>query len=356
MDSQASMASKASLPPGSLVYVGRPEQEPTKITAVDYDPQTVHEYDQAGNDDLAGLLESPATTWVRVSGVHDVAAVEQVGKLFGLHPLTMEDIVNTGIRPKVEEYDHYLFFTLKALSFNQAQTALELSQISLVLGKSHVLEFRQGQGDPFRSVMDRIKAGRVRIRKKGADYLTYALIDVVVDSYFGLIDAISDELEGLEEDVLSRPGRTTLTKLHLLKRVATKLRHQVWPLREAVAPLARGDSELAGEDTAPYWRDLYDHLVQILDMVESLRENLSSLVDIYLNTTSHRMNEIMKVLTIIATIFIPLTFLAGVYGMNFKHMPELELKWAYPTLIGVMVVVALVMLVYFWRRKWLGRD
>lgn len=345
-----SMAAKAAMSPGSLVHVGEASQEPLEVIAIQYDGEQCHQVKDPGRQELSELARSPAVDWLKVSGVHQPEVIGELGEVFGLHTLLLEDVVNTQQRPKMEDFGEYLFVVLKHFWFQDGE--LRNEQISLVLADTWVISFQEGRGSPFDSVIERIVQNKGRIRRMGADYLAYALMDVVVDQYFVVLEALDEELEELEEEVLVRPGQDSMQAIYRLKLLATALRKAVWPLREVVAFLSRGDSPLLSEKTQPFCRDLYDNTIQVLDGCEALRDNLASIKDVFLSSLSNRMNEVMKVLTIIATLFIPLTFLAGVYGMNFKHMPELELKWAYPAVWGLMMVVAGSMLWFFKRRGW----
>ena len=297
--------------------------------------------------------ESTAVRWIDVSGVHDVEFLEHVGSRFGLHPLVLEDIAHTAQRPKVEDYEDYLYVVAKTLSYNVQAAEVEAEQISLVLGPDYVLSFQEREPDVFEPIRDRIAQAKGRVRKMGADYLAYALVDLMVDGYFKVLEKVSESLEDLHEEVTGEPTRETLKGIHRAKRELVFLRKSVWPLREAINSLARTDFEHMSEATRIYLRDVYDHTIQVIDTVESFRDLASGMLDTYLTSISNRMNEVMKVLTIIATIFIPLTFIAGIYGMNFEHMPELHWKWAYPTVWALMIGMACLMLIYFRRKNWI---
>jgi magnesium transporter len=292
-------------------------------------------------------------TWVHVDGVHRVETLEKVGSCFQLHPLVLEDILNTDQRPKMEDYGQDLFIVLKMLNYDEKTGQIAAEQISLVLRSHSVISFQEGGGGVFASLQERIRNGKGRLRKMGADYLAYALLDFIVDHYFLILERLGERIELLEEKLLTDPTTPTLQKIQNLKREMIFLRRWVWPLREVVSGLERGESAWVREATRVYLRDVYDHTIQVMDTVEIFREMLSGMMDIYLSSLNNRMNAVMKVLTIIATIFMPLTFLAGVYGMNFKHMPELEWHWGYPAAWLVMVLIAILMLFIFRRKKWL---
>ncbi|MCF8042227.1 MAG: magnesium/cobalt transporter CorA [Desulfarculaceae bacterium] len=349
-----SQAAKDSLPPGSLVHVGEEVTGPIRISVLEYDAQGVHTLEEPDPGEIKRLQDEPQVVWFRVEGVHQVEVVARLGEIFGLHPLVQEDIVNTHQRPKLEEYDHYLYMVLKDLSFDPEKQEVVSRQVSVILGRGWVLSFTEGGRDPFTAVAGRINGGRGRIRHLGADYLAYALLDAVVDHYFGVLESLAESTQDLEDELDTAADQKVLHTLHRLKRQGLRLRKAVWPLREVAGWLERGEHEFIDQKVRPYLRDVYDHTVQVIDATESLRDSLASLMDLYLSVVSNRMNQIMKVLTIIATLFIPLTFIAGVYGMNFKYMPELEWKWGYYTALGLMGLVTLGMLYYFWRKRWLG--
>ncbi len=277
---------------------------------------------------------------------------KQMGVSFSLHPLTLEDILNTEQRPKSEDHGDYLYIVLR-LFHEDAGGVLIPEQVSIVLGKNWLISLQEKEGRLFDPIRERLRNEKGRLRKAGADYLAHALLDAIVDSYFVILDGFGEKIEGLETALIGRPSPATLRAIQALKREMILLRKSVWPLREMLGGLGRSDSPLIGEQSVIYFRDIYDHAVQVIDTIETYRDMLSGMLDIYLSSISNRMNEIMKVLTIIATVFMPLTFLAGVYGMNFHYMPELEWRWGYFALWGVMIVIALFMLIAFRRKKWL---
>lgn len=294
----------------------------------------------------------PSTvTWVDVDGVHDTEVLQGLAECFDLHPLVLEDIVNTTQRPKLEDYGEYIYLVARMLRWEEDDLTIE--QVSIVLGPTFVLSFQEQHGDVFDPMRDRLRKGVSRARGLGPDYLAYWLIDVLVDNYFLVLEKIGDRVEMLEEEVVAEPTTETLRAIHELKREILFLRQSVWPLREVISNLQRGELGLVTSTTTIYLRDLYDHTIQVIDAVESLRDTTASMLDIYLSTQSNRMNEIMKVLTIIATIFMPLTFIAGIYGMNFAAMPELHHPWGYPVVLLVMAGLAGSMAYYFRRKGWL---
>ena len=340
-------------PPGTLVYVGEERPVRTHVTLIDYGPDHVTEEVTKQIDELARRAGSDSVTWINVEGVQDTNLIAEFGERFHLHPLLLEDILNTDHRPKAEVYPNHIFFVLRMLRVGDDQTELHSEQVSLVLGEGYVLSFQEAPGDVFEPIRTRLRSGHQRIRSMGPDYLLYALIDAVVDHYFVVLETMDDRSERLEAAVFGGAQQDTLREVQKLKSDLVPLRRAIWPLREALNSLMRDENPLIHTDVRVFLRDVYDHSVQVLDTVEALRDTSSSLLDIYLSAVSNRMNEVMKVLTVIATIFIPLTFIAGVYGMNFQYMPELRLHWAYPTLWGVFAVVTLVMILYFRKRNWL---
>jgi magnesium transporter len=341
------------LPPGTLVHTGERKVESVRITLIDYDEQSFQEKQASSIEECFQFKKTPTVTWINIDGIHDVDIIEKLGKQFELHSLILEDILNTDQRPKFEDFEKYFFIVLKMLSYDDKNQAVEEEQVSLVLGENFVISLQERIGDVFESIRDRIRNSKGRIRKMGADYLCYSLIDTVVDNYFSILEKIGDKIESMEEKLVSDPTQKTFRQIHILKREMISLRKSVWPLRELISGLQRSESSLIKQSTGIYLRDVYDHTIQVIDTVESFRDMVSSMLDMYLSSISNRMNAVMKVLTIIATIFIPLTFIAGIYGMNFRYMPELEWRWAYPFILAVMITVAVGMLIYFRKKKWL---
>lgn len=344
---------KTGLPPGTLVHVGEKKVEKTRITVMDYDERTFQEKEVAAVEECFEFKETSTVTWINVEGLHDVGIIEKLGNRFGLHPLIQEDILNTAERPKMEDYGDHIFLLLKVFVLGNTNHDEKIQQVSLVLGSNFVISFQEKESGVFDPVRDRIRKDKGRLRKLGPDYLAYALIDSIVDGYFGFLERLSEEIEFLEDELITDPKREILQKIHSLKREMIFIRKSVWPLREVVNGLERLETPLIKETTDVFLRDVYDHTIQVIDSVETLRDVLSGMLETYLSSVSNRMNEVMKVLTIIATIFIPLTFIAGVYGMNFKFMPELEWRGGYFVIVGVMVAVAVVMLIFFRKKKWL---
>jgi magnesium transporter len=347
------MSRKAGLPPGTLVHVGEKKVEEVRIQVIDYDEGHIEERELTKIEEAFPYREKPTVTWINLHGLHDVDMIAKIGERFGLHPLVLEDILNTDHRPKMDDFEDYLFISLKMLMYDQEEGLLNTENVSLILGPHFVISFQEKKGDVFEQVRERLRKGKGRIRKAGADYLAYALVDAVVDNYFFVLEAIGEEIESLEEEVLENPGPETSQTIHRLKRELIFLRKSVWPLREVIGGLEKGESGLIQEKTTIFLRDVYDHTIQVIDTIETFRDMASGLLDVYLSSVSNRMNEVMKVLTIIATIFIPMTFFAGIYGMNFKYMPELEWPWSYPSLWVFLLLIAISMVVYFRKKKWL---
>lgn len=344
---------KIGLPPGTPVYVGDRRDEEVKITIIDYDEDRIQEKEITEVEEVFPFKDTPSVTWINVDGIHQVEIIEKIGNFFGLHPLVQEDIVHAEQRPKREEFENNIYTVVNMFIYNDVLKRAEAEQISLILGPNYVISFQEKRGDVFDSMRERIRSNKGRIRKMGADYLAYSLLDTVVDHYFVVLEKFGDRVEEVEEELVSHPDPGSLQEIHRLKREMILLRKSVWPLREVISSLEKAESSLIKKTTQIYLRDVYDHTIQIIDTVETYRDMLSGMHDTYLSSVSNRMNEIMKVLTIIATIFIPLTFIAGIYGMNFKFMPELGWRWAYFVVWGVIIVVALTMIIYFKRKKWL---
>ena len=344
---------KAGLPPGTLVHIGEKKTEIPRITIIDYDETHFQEREAKSIEECFLFKEKPTLTWINVDGLHQVEVMERLGECYGLHPLVMEDILNTDQRTKMEDYGDYMYIVLKALEFGSKSNEVEAEQISLILGSNFVFSFQEREGDTFNPIRERIRNGKGHIRKMGTDYLAYALLDSIVDNYFIILEKIGEKIEFLEEKLVSTPSPETLQMIQHLKREMIFLRKAIWPLREVIGSLERGESSLIKESTRVYLRDVYDHAIQVMDTIETYRDMVSSMLDIYLSSVSNRLNSVMKVLTIIATIFMPLSFLAGVYGMNFKFMPELEWRWSYPLIWLIMVGIGIFMLTYFKKRRWL---
>jgi magnesium transporter len=346
-------AGKAGLAPGTLVHVGEKKADHVRIQVIDYDQENFEEREVQSIDECVDYRDRPTVTWINIDGLHDVEVMEQIGRTFNLHPLVLEDIMSTDQRPKMEDYENYIFIICKMLSYNDQEDRLNIEQFSLLLLPNVIISFQEKTGDVFNPVRERMRKGKGRIRRMGMDYLMYALLDAVVDNYFIVLENIGERIEDLEEELIASPGPETLQAIHHLKRELIFLRKSVWPLREAISALERGELDLIQEKTTVFLRDVYDHTIQVIDTIETYRDMVSGVLDVYLSSVSNKMNEVMKVLTIIATIFMPMTFIAGIYGMNFKHMPELETTYGYPVVWLVVVAIGLAMLKVFRKKRWL---
>jgi magnesium transporter len=341
--------------PGTLRAPEIARVDKVRVRVIDYDAEHVEEREIEHLDECRRFSDTPSVTWINVDGLTDVPLLESLGQMFRLHALTLEDVLNCGQRPKVEDYGAYKFIVLRSLRMEGGRLAGE--QISLFLGPNFVLTFQEVPGDSFDPVRERIRQGKGLIRKSGPDYLAYALIDALIDEFFPVLEQFGERIETLEDELIERPSPATLHQIHDVKRELLALRRAAWPERDLLNTLLRDDSELIRPETKIFLRDCYDHVVQALDMIETYRELASGMLDVYLSSLSNRMNEVMKVLTVISTIFIPLTFIAGIYGMNFHpnspwNMPELDWWFGYPFSLALMVAVALGMVAYFRRKNW----
>lgn len=345
---------KLGQPPGALLYTGTPRTEKASFSLTSYNDKTHSEHTY---NNFASCFEKTIpgfTHWINIEGLHDTELVASIGERFGIHPLTLEDVVNTQTRPKFEDYDGYLVVILKMIRFDPEARKVITEQLVIILKDQIVITFQEKDGeDAFDHVRHRIKVSKGRIRRSGADYLCYALMDAVVDYYFEVLERIGDLVEDLEEALIQEPKQEMMHRLHDLKRQMIMLRKSVWPLRELINNIERSENPQITDHTHLYLRDLKDHIVLVIDTVETYRDLLSGLMDLYLSSVSNRMNEVMKVLAIISTVFIPVTFLAGVYGMNFDIMPELHDPRAYYILWGVMILLMISQIFYFKKRKWL---
>jgi len=337
--------------PGTLV-INSQAQKP-EIHVMQYTPEGVEEQDISEVGQLRRFLAEEAVVWIDVQGLGDEAILRSVGEVFDMHPLALEDVVNVPQRPKIEAYDRHLLCITRMAQLREGP-AIESEQVSVVIGRNYVLTFQERYGDVLDPVRRRIRQGKGAIRTAGADYLAYAILDAVIDGYYPVMEAFGEYLESMEDEIVSDPRTAVLQRIHHLKRELLAIRRAIWPQREAINTLVRDDSPYVTDTVRVYLRDCYDHCVQIMDVVETYRELVGGLMDVYLSSVGNRQNEVMKVLTIMASIFIPLTFLAGIYGMNFENMPELHARWGYPMLLATMAVVGVAMVLYFWRKGWIG--
>lgn len=345
--------------PGTVVHIGERHLDEIKITVHDYDDDRFQEVAIEQIQNVQPYLDDPSKTWIQVSGLHDIEKLKSIWSYFELHPLIQEDIVNTSQRPKVEFYENCIFIVLRMLSFSKEEQRIEAEQISIVLGRNYVMSFQETDEDYFKPILDRLSIEGSKIRINKTDYLTYTLIDTVVDHYFSIIEHIADEIEHIEDELLKNPEDDLLKHIHKIRREVIFFRKSIWPLRDAINSAIRDESKFIGDNTKIYLRDVYDHMIQVIDNIENYRDMMLGLHDMYMSNISNRMNEIMKVLTIIATIFIPLTFIAGIYGMNFNteispyNLPELNWYYGYPIFWAIMIVITVVMAFYFKRKGWL---
>ncbi|MBI3509524.1 MAG: magnesium/cobalt transporter CorA [Bacteroidetes bacterium] len=351
---------KSGAPPGTLVYLGRETRDKVRITLIEYNEQEFFEREFFDIDECLSHVKSGLVKWINVDGVHDTGIIQKIGTLFNIHPLTLEDIANTNQRAKFEDFDNYIVTIMKMIFEDakireETEDALVAEQLSiLLLSDETVISFQEAEGgDVFDIIRERLRMGKGRIRKCKADYLAYSLLDAVIDSYFNVLEKIGDEVETLEDILVDNPNPETLHHLHHLKRQMVYIRKAVWPMRELIGNLERSESPLVGENTSVYLRDAHDHTIRVIDTVETYRDLLSGMMDLYMSSVSNRMNEVMKTLTIITTIFVPLTFIAGVYGMNFKYMPELDQHSGYFIVWGIMIAITVSLIIYFRRKKWL---
>lgn len=344
---------KAGLQPGALIHVGSKKTERVRISVINYSATNYSAFEHAGPEEFNPSFEEGKVSWINIDGLHDTQPIASLGKSLNLHPLMLEDVLNTRHRPKLEEFDDYLFLSLKMLGLSENGNRIVQEQVSLVLGKNWVISFQEVEGDLFDTIRERIRENKGNLRKMGADYLFYRLIDTIVDNYFIVTEKMSDATEKLEEYVLKTPDNNSLAEIQRLKKQLMNLKRTISPLREAISLMQKDQIQLIRKPTRRYLVDVYEHIIQINDSIEMHRDMVISIMDLYHSGVSNRMNQVMQVLTIIATIFIPLTFIAGIYGMNFDYMPELHWKYGYFGVWGFMLVVFVGMIFYFKRKKWL---
>ncbi len=343
---------KIAASPGTLMHVGEKKTEDITISVLMYGKSG---FEETGIGDILKFKKPDTkgrTAWINIYGLHDTSVIEGAGNLFGIDHLTLEDILNTMQRPKIEEYEDHMVVILKMLTYDYESREVKSEQISIILGRNYLLSFQEQPGDVFDPIRKRIKSGRKRINQGHTDYLLYTLIDAVVDNYFLVMEQIADEIEQMEDQILNNPGQGMLQEIQRLRKEIIYLRKGVWPLREILNSILRGENKLVKDSTQIYFRDVYDHTIQVIETSETFRDLVAGLQDLHLATISNTMNQVMKVLTIIATIFIPLTFIAGIYGMNFEFMPELKWKAGYFIIWGIMIIVGIGMGIYFKKKKW----
>jgi len=347
---------KTGLPPGTPVLVGRRKAEKTRITLARYTRDEVEVFVPEGPEECLAARERPGIIWINVDGLHEVELISALCAGFGIHPLTVEDLLNTQQRPKIDFFENYVFFAIRMHEAGDIRSGrgedILVEQVSIIFGQNFVLSFQEKAGDVFEPVRERIRKGNGLIRKDGADYLAYSLLDTATDNFFKVLEALDEKISSLEEGLASSPTPETFRGIHYARREILYFLKSVRPLREVAYRLEQAQTPLIKKSTAIYFRDIYDHTIQIIDSVETLRDIITGLMDVYLSATSNRLNEIIKVLTIVGTIFIPLTFITSLYGMNFRFMPELYTRWAYPAVLILMFLLALSMLFYFKKKKW----
>jgi len=352
-DSLTSISDKAGMPPGSLVHVGYAHEGECSISVIDYSKENIEERSIHSIDEILSYLDSNTVTWLNIEGLKDIEPIDSIGRILNIHPLVLEDILNTHQRPKFEEHDDYLYIVLKSLSVENEASYVGYEQISILVLNNIVVTFKERKDEIFTPLKQRLKNSKGRIRNMGTDYLAYAILDTIVDQMFFILDSIDETIETTEERLLQNPTSESLTNIQQIKRELIHIRKSTSPLRELLAEILRSDTALIHEKTHIYFRDVYDHVLRITETIESYRDLLSGLLDIYMSSISNKMNEVMKVLTVFASIFIPLTFIAGIYGMNFEYMPELKWRWAYPALWVSFISIPVVLIIYFKRKKWL---
>jgi len=345
-------SSKIGLPPGSIVYLGEKKVEKVTIKVTEYDEAGAETYEIKSAEEIDPFTDTPQVTWISVCGLHETDFLKQIGEKFKIHPLVLEDILNIDTRPKIEITDDYLFIVMKLVLFNPDQKILETEQVSFILGRSFLFSFSERKDEIFNPIKDRITSQLGKIRKRGSDYLLYALMDIIVDHYFLALEKVEERIELLDDEVINRTEKSHIESIYNLRNLLLHIRRSVYPLREIVNQLIKDDSDLLDESIEPYLRDLYDHTIHITETIEQQREITNGLMEIYLSMMSNKMNEVMKVLTVIATIFIPLTFIVGIYGMNFPNMPEMNWPWAYYAVWGVMIAVVGAMIFFFRKKNW----
>ncbi|WP_242086375.1 magnesium/cobalt transporter CorA [Aestuariivivens sediminis] len=339
--------------PGSVIYTGDRAKPKLSIDVFDYSKEQCTEKELKSVEESFAFKLSESTTWINLNGLNYVEAIEKLGEHYHIHPLVLEDIVNVNQRPKIDEFEDYLFVVVKMLYYDEKEK-IKSEQVSFILGENYVITFQEAEGDVFDAVRDRIRQSKGRVRQMQADYLLYVLIDAIVDHYFSVIELLGDKIEDFESDIFSGNITDDATKnIQNLKREILKVRRSIFPLREVINRLEKNENKLIHKKTITYFRDIYDHLIQVSENIDIYREMIWSLMDMYMTTISNKMNEVMKVLTIMASIFIPLTFIAGIYGMNFDYIPELKYRYGYFMIWGVMLIIFLGMLYYFKRKKWL---
>lgn len=349
----ATRSQKAGLPPGTLIYAGEMRSGTASIDIIDYTGEEVSAKERVELQELSNYKSKNTSTWINVDGIHEIELIRGICDQFNIHPLTQEDIVSTYQRPKFEVHDGYIYVIMKMIYFDDETDLITVEQVSFILGEGYVITFQEMTEDVFGPIRERLQQGHTRIRRRGSDYLFYAMIDVIISNYFVVLERFEDQIETLEEKINLDASSDLLREIQLNKKELLSLRRSIFPVREVINGMSRSESLLITKRTQVFIRDLYDQVYQVSDTIENFRDSLTGLHDLHLSLVSHKMNEIMKVLTIIATIFIPLTFVAGIYGMNFSYMPELQWKYGYFAAWIVMILMTMGMVVFFRRKRWL---
>ncbi|MEC4750569.1 magnesium/cobalt transporter CorA [Methylomicrobium sp. Wu6] len=353
IESLSYASEKSGMPPGSLVHVGDVHDHIQSISVINYNASQIEKRTLASVDDILPYITPDTITWIIVNGLQNVSVIEAIGRYFGIHDLVLEDILNTHQRPKFEDFENYLYIVFKAITLQNGDASVEYEQISLLLLNNIVFTFKEKPDDILDPIINRLNIPQSHLRAQGSDYLVYVIMDTVIDEYFALQDTFDDLIETIEDELLTNPTNDTLTAIQKIKRELIYLRRSISPLRELLAAIHRSESPLLSERTKHYFTDVYDHAIRIIEALESYRDLISGMLDIYLSSISNKMNETMKVLTVFSTLFIPLTFIAGVYGMNFEFMPELKWRWGYPLLWVIFIAISGLLLNFFRKRKWL---
>lgn len=343
---------QSGLPPGTLVHVGEKTLDKVKIMLIDYTHEKFEEKQITTIEESLPYIQESSVTWINVTGVHDKSIIEDIGKFFEINSLTLEDIMITNQRPKVENFENYIYLVLRTIFYDKSSSELNFENVSIILGKNYVISFQEKENDLFSAVKERVVKASGRIRKRGNDFLAYALMDTIVDRYFPTLEFLGDKMEDYEEQLIKDPSEKIMHQLHKMRREVLVFSKSVHPVREIIGFIQREDTDLINDETLNYVRDVYDHAIHVIETLDAYRDIVTGLVEMYLSIISNRMNQVMKVLAIIATIFIPLTFIAGIYGMNFDNMPELHVSWAYFSVLGLMGGVAIVMIIYFKKKDW----
>ena len=349
---------KKGMSPGSLIFTGVQKTENVSISLFDYNSGNFSETSIDDLNDLEKYKNNSNVTWINVIGLHDINVLDKIGTIFDIHPLVLEDILNVTHSPKIEDYENFLFLVVKMINYIEGSNKLDIEQVSLIIGRKYIITFQEKNGDVFNPLRDRIRNAKGMIRKYNEDYLAYRILDSVIDNYFSVLENFDDRIEDIEDKILTRPDESSLQEIHHLRKELIKLRRAVSPLREIIFTIEKEKFNFIQKTTFVYLRDLSDHIKQIIDTIENYREFINGLLDVYLSNASHRMNEVVKLLTIISTIFIPLTFIVGIYGMNFKtdagrwNMPELDWAFGYPFVMGLMIVIAVTLIIFFKKKRW----